>query len=211
MQEAHLTGDTLYQNQLQKYWDTMGKEKKTRLAAQRAEGQKKGHKITYGSPPKTLYEMEQQKQAEERERKRKEAELARIKAIEDEKRLKEEAERRQRIAKIEAEKKAMEAIRKQEENYERVLELLIKDPASVKEADLKSLGREVEMVRREAESKIANLPREEMEVKLALIRGDKLSPKTFKELRDTASGLGKNLNDFMKEVRQIPVGTIMNI
>ena len=43
-------------------------------------------------------------------------------------------------AKIEA----MEAIRKQEQNYEAILEKMVSDPASVSESDLKSLGKEVD-------------------------------------------------------------------
>ena len=98
---------------------------------------------------------------------------------------------------------AMEAIRKQEQRYETILEKMVGDPASVTEADLKSLG--------EAENRINQLPREQRELKLALIRGDKVSDKTFQECKQTAIGLHGSLQNYMDEVNKIPSGSIMAI
>ena len=48
-------------------------------------------------------------------------------------------------------------------------------------------------MKQEAENRISNLPREEREMKLALIRGDKISEKTFAEVKATAVGLHGSL------------------
>ena len=105
----------------------------------------------------------------------------------------------------------MEAIRKQEENYETILSKMINDPGSVTDEELKSLGDEVKNLKQEAENKIANLPREERELKLALIRGDKLSEKTFAEIKETTVGLYGNLQEYIEEVNKIPVGSVLAI
>ena len=70
---------------------------------------------------------------------------------------------------------------------------MVADPSKVTDAELKSLGDEVNNLKQEAENRINELPREEREMKLALIRGDKVSPKSFKELKDSAVGLGGSL------------------
>ena len=132
------------------------------------------------SPPKSLAEIEEERRREEEERKRREEEERKRKEEEEEKRLKEEAERRKQVAIAEAKIKAMEAIKKQEENYERI----------------------------QAENRIAQLPREERELKLAMIRGDKLSPKTFEEVKNTAIGLHGSLQGYIEEVNKIPVGSV---
>ena len=87
----------------------------------------------------------------------------------------------------------MEAIRKEEEKYESILAKMISDPGKVTDKELASLGKEVDNLKQEAENKITKLPREEMEIKLSLIRGDKLSEKTFSEVKETAIGLHGNL------------------
>ena len=46
-------------------------------------------------------------------------------------------------------------------------------------------------------------------MKLALIRGDKISDKTFKEVKDTAVGLHGSLQAYMDEVNKIPVGSVL--
>ena len=94
----------------------------------------------------------------------------------------------------------MEAIKKQEQNYETILEKMVSDPASVSESDLKSLGKEVDNLKQEAENRIAKLPREERELKLALIRGDKISAKTFSEIKETSIGLHGSLQSYIEEV-----------
>lgn len=107
--------------------------------------------------------------------------------------------------------KAMEAIRKQEENYESILQKMISDPGKVTDKDLKSLGDEVNNLKQEAENQIAKLPREERELKLALIRGDKISEKTFTEIKETTIGLHGNLQEYINEVNKIPVGSVLAI
>ena len=74
-----------------------------------------------------------------------------------------------------------------------MLSKLISDPGSITDDEMKALGEDVENVKQEAENRIAKLPREEREVKLALIRGDKLSEKTFTEVKETAVGLQGSL------------------
>ena len=106
---------------------------------------------------------------------------------------------------------AMEAIRKQEQRYETILEKMVGDPASVTEADLKSLGDDVKNLKQEAENRINQLPREQRELKSALIRGDKVSDKTFQECKQTATGLHGSLQNYMDEVNKIPSGSIMAI
>ena len=88
---------------------------------------------------------------------------------------------------------------------------MVQDPSTVTDEELKSLGEDVKNLKQEAENRIAQLPREEREMKLALIRGDKLSEKTFAELKETAVGLSGSLQAYIQEVNQIPVGSIMAI
>lgn len=160
------------------------------------------------APPKSLAEIEEERRREEEERKRREEEERKRKEAEEEKRLKEEAERRKQVAIAEAKIKAMEAIKKQEENYERILEKMVATPDQVTDAELKSLGEDVKNLKQEAENRIAQLPREERELKLAMIRGDKLSPKTFEEVKNTAIGLHGSLQGYIEEVNKIPVGSV---
>jgi hypothetical protein len=77
---------------------------------------------------------------------------------------------------------------------------MISDPSTVTDEDLKSLGKEVENLKQEAENSLANLPREKRELKLSLIRGDKISTKTFNEIKNTAVGLEGSLQRYMEEV-----------
>lgn len=88
---------------------------------------------------------------------------------------------------------------------------MISDPGKVTDKELKSLGDEVKNLKQEAENQIAKLPREERELKLALIRGDKISEKTFSEIKETAIGLHGNLQEYIDEVNKIPVGSVMAI
>lgn len=87
----------------------------------------------------------------------------------------------------------MEAIRRQEQKYEAVLEKMANDPGKVTDQEIAEIGADMDKIRQEAENRISQLPRDEREVKLALIRGDKISTKTFKEMKDTAVGLHGNL------------------
>jgi len=66
-------------------------------------------------------------------------------------------------------------------------------------------------MKQEAENRIAKYPRDERELKLALIRGDKISDKTFQEIKTTAVGLHGSLWDYINEVNKIPVGSVLAI
>ena len=88
---------------------------------------------------------------------------------------------------------------------------MVATPDKVTDAELKSLGDEVKNLKQEAENKIAELPRDERELKLALIRGDKISEKTFGEIKETAVGLHGNLQEYIDEVNKIPTGSVLAI
>ena len=92
-----------------------------------------------------------------------------------------------------------------------LLEKMVATPDKVTEAEMKSLKDDVDKLKQEAENRIAKLPREERELKLSLIRGDKVSDKTFKEMKDTAIGLSGSLQNYISEVRKIPVGSVAAI
>lgn len=214
--EARFSGDYTYLKQLKQFWDRLDKEKQARLDAQSS-----GNKIVKKAgdvqtkvlepPPKTMTEIEGEKKKQAAEEAKRKAEQEAKEKEEREKKLKEEAKRKEALAIANAKIKAMEAIRKQEQNYEAILEKMINDPGKVTEKELKSLGDEVKNLKQEAENKIANLPREERELKLALIRGDKISEKTFGEIKETAIGLHGNLQEYIEEVNKIPVGSVLAI
>lgn len=214
--EARYTGNYTYLNQLTQYWDKLAKEQETRFD-QKANGdkivKKSGEVATkvLEPPPKSMAEIEEQKKKEAEEEAKRKAEQERKEKEEREKKLKEEAKRKEELAIAQAKIKAMEAIRKQEENYEAILQKMISDPGKVTDKELKSLGDEVNNLKQEAENQIAKLPRDERELKLALIRGDKISEKTFSEIKETAIGLHGNLQEYIEEVNQIPVGSVMAI
>ena len=214
--EARFTGDYGYFKQLRQYWDILEREKQARLDSQIA-----GNKIVKSAggiqtkvlepPPKTMAEIEEEKRKQAAEEAKQKAEQEAKEKAEREKKLQEEAKRKEELKIAEAKIKAMEAIRKQEQNYETILSKMINDPGKVTDKELKSLGDEVKNLKQEAENKIANLPREERELKLALIRGDKISEKTFGEIKETAIGLHGNLQEYIEEVNKIPVGSVMAI
>lgn len=214
--EARFSGDYTYLKQLKQYYDRLEKEKQARLDAQ-ASGDKIVKKAgdvqtkVLESPPKTMTEIEEEKKKQAAEEAKRKAEQEAKEKEEREKKLKEEAKRREELAIAQAKIKAMEAIRKQEENYEAILQKMIADPGKVTDKELKSLGDEVKNLKQEAENQIAKLPRDERELKLALIRGDKISEKTFGEIKETAIGLHGNLQEYINEVNQIPVGNVLAI
>ena len=158
-----------------------------------------------------MQEIEEEKRKKEAEEAKRKAEQEAKEKAEREKKLQEEAKRKEELKIAEAKIKAMEAIRKQEENYEAILQKMISDPGKVTDKELKSLGDEVKNLKQEAENQIAKLPREERELKLALIRGDKISEKTFAEIKETAVGLHGNLQEYIEEVNKIPVGSVLAI
>ena len=162
-------------------------------------------------PAKSAEEIEEERRKEAAEEAKRKAEQEKREKEEREKKLKEEAKRKEELVAAQAKIKAMEAIRKQEQNYESILEKMINDPGKVTDKELKSLGDDVKNLKQEAENRIAKLPREERELKLALIRGDKISEKTFAEIKETAVGLHGNLQEYIEEVNKIPVGSVMAI
>ena len=89
--------------------------------------------------------------------------------------MEKEAKRRQELAIAQQIIARQEAIRKQEETYESILQKMVGDPSKVTDADLKQLGNDVGKLKQEAENRISELPREQRELKLALIRGDTIS------------------------------------
>ena len=206
--EAKSTGQTAFVKSMLSY--------KIRLQSKLNEMKNPGHvsktdtKITNNTvqiPPKSKEELAK----EEAERKRKEEEQRRKEEEEKRKKLESDKKRAEAVAIAKAKIEAMEKIRKQEQNYENILNKMVADPSKVTDAELKSLGDEVNNLKQEAENRINELPRDQRELKLALIRGDKISPKSFKELKDSAIGLGGSLQSYMEEVNKIPCGSIMAV
>ena len=206
--EAKSTGQTAFVKSMLTY--------QIRLQSKLNEMKNPGHvsktdtKITNNTvqiPPKSKEELAK----EEAERKKKEEEQKRKEAEEKRKKLEADKKRAEAVAIAKAKIEAMEKIRKQEQNYENILNKMVADPSKVTDAELKSLGDEVNNLKQEAENRINELPRDQRELKLALIRGDKISPKSFKELKDSAIGLGGSLQSYMEEVNKIPCGSIMAV
>ena len=206
--EAKSTGQTAFVKSMLTY--------KIRLQSKLNEMKNPGHvsktdtKITNNTvkiPPKSKEELAK----EEAERKKKEEEQRRKEEEEKRKKLEADKKRAEAVAIAKAKIEAMEKIRKQEQNYENILNKMVADPSKVTDAELKSLGDEVNNLKQEAENRINELPRDQRELKLALIRGDKISPKSFKELKDSAIGLGGSLQSYMEEVNKIPCGSIMAV
>ena len=88
---------------------------------------------------------------------------------------------------------------------------MVADPATITDAELKSVGNELDTLKKEAENRLQNLPREERDLKLALIRGDKISPMTLNELKETSVGLHSSLQSYMEEVGKIPCGSVVTV
>lgn len=206
--EAKSTGQTAFVKSILTY--------QIRLQQKLNEMKNPGHvsktdtKITNNTvqiPPKSKEELAK----EEAERKKKEEEQRRKEEEEKRKKLEADKKRAEAVAIAKAKIEAMEKIRKQEQNYENILNKMVADPSKVTDAELKSLGDEVNNLKQEAENRINELPRDQRELKLALIRGDKISPKSFKELKDSAIGLGGSLQSYMEEVNKIPCGSIMAV
>lgn len=134
--EVKAVGDMTYEHQLRKFYRGFVKERDRRLQSKAIGGKqivKKPGEIVnvLDAPPKTLAEIEEEKRKEEAERKAKEEEEKRKAEEEREKKLKEEAKRREQLAIAEAKIKAMEAIRQQEEKYEKILEKMVATPDQV--------------------------------------------------------------------------------
>ena len=90
-------------------------------------------------PPKSKEELAK----EEAERKKKEEEQRRKEEEERRKKLEADKKRAEAVAIAKAKIEAMEKIRKQEQNYENILNKMVADPSKVTDAELKSLGDEV--------------------------------------------------------------------
>ena len=214
--EAKYLGDHGYEEDLQKYYQKMRQVYNSKVGGAGNTKMTNNIGVVYQSD-KFQSSGKSPEQEREEERKREEQEQMELEekrkkdAEEAQKRLAEEAKRQEEVKIAEAKIKEMEAIRKQEQAYERILEKMVGDPKSVTEKDLKELGDDVKNLKQEAENRISQLPREEREMKLALIRGDHLSEKTFSEVKETAIGLHGNLQAYIDEVNQIPVGNILAV
>ena len=139
--EVMAVGDMSYEHQLRKFYRGYTKERDRRLDAKAAGAKqivkKPGEVVNVlEAPPKTLAEIEEEKRKEEAERKKREEEEKRKAEEEREKKLKEEAKRKEQLAIAEAKIKAMEAIKKQEENYEKILEKMISTQDHVTKKEL---------------------------------------------------------------------------
>lgn len=210
--EAKYTGDHEFENDLRKYYQSMYQAYQSKVGPQEASKLPSvGVLSTEPMSGKSPMEEKEERARQAEERKKKEEEEEKKRAEEAQKRLAEEAKRREAVAKAEAEMKEMEAIKQQEQAYENMLEKLVRTPEAVTEKELKSFGDDVKNLKQEAENRIQQLPREERELKLALIRGDKVSDKTFKEMKDTAIGLHGSLQGYIDEVSKIPVGNVLAI
>ena len=214
--EAKYLGDHGYEEDLRKYYQKMRQVYNSKVGGAGDTKMTNNIGVVYQSD-KFQSSGKSPEQEREEERKREEQEQRELEekqkkdAEEAQKRLAEEAKRQEEVKIAEAKIKEMEAIRKQEQAYERILEKMVGDPKSVTEKDLKELGDDVKNLKQEAENRISQLPREEREMKLALIRGDHLSEKTFSEVKETALGLHGNLQAYIDEVNQIPVGNILAV
>lgn len=210
--EAKYTYNTDYAEQIEKIFLALQQEYDNRHAHKGSKIVKANGKVQKVlEPPKDMKQIEEERRKREAEERKKAAEEEKKRQEEEKKRLAEEAERLERVKVAEAEAKAMEEIRKQEQNYENILNKMVATPDKVTDKELNSLGKEVENLKQEAENRISQLPREEREMKLALLRGDKVSEKTFAEIKETACGLQGSLQAYMEEVNKIPVGSLLAV
>lgn len=210
--EAKYTGDHEYEKDLRKYYQSAYDAYKSIAGLTEASRLPKlGIENTNPMSGKSPAEQRAEEDKKDEEMRKKREERRKKQEEETKKRAAEEAERKRKV--VEAEKiiKEQEAIRKHEQAYENMLERLVKAPDQVGENELSSFGEEVKNLKQEAENRINNLPRQEREMKLALIRGDTLSDKTFKEMKDTAIGLHGSLQGYIEEVGKIPVGSVLAI
>ena len=214
-EEAKYTGDKTWFYEMFGYYKIVMQEKNKRYQMMQ-EGAKivtdaNGVRKVVMPSEEEKKQLEEERLRKEREEQEKEEEERRKREEEEKKRLEEEAKRKEELVIAEAQMKAAQQIKEQEERYENVLAKMITDPGSITQEELNGVGEELNALKQEAENRIKNLPREEREVKLALIRGDKVSDKTFKELKDTAVGLQGSLQAYIEEVNKIPSTSILSI
>jgi hypothetical protein len=155
-------------------------------------------------------ERAEQRRKEREEKKRLELERRRKEAEERRKKLALDAKRREQLVILEQKAKIIEEIKRHEQKYQTILGKFVKG-TKVDDKDLEELGKDVNKVKQEAENKIAEMPREERELRLALIRGDKISDKTFSEMKITAAGLHLSLQEYITEVNKIPTGSFIEL
>ena len=213
--EAKYTGDHGFEEDLRKYYTLVWNAYK---AASGTDGTKLPNigNSAYIVDNYVDRKLTPKQEREERERMdaartKKLEEQRRKKAEEARKRLAAEAKRKEELVIAQQKIARMEELRRQEAAYEEILEKMVADPKSVSEADMRRLGEDVKTLKQEAENRISKLPREQRDLKLAIIRGDNLSDKTFGEVKETASGLHGSLQDYIDEVNKIPVGNVLAI
>lgn len=211
--EASYTHDGSYLEQLKKYYKHFwaAYKSKTRATDDESPVQMTVLGETKVIPTKSPEQERQEEQKRRMEELKKQEEQQKKDAEAAQQRLKEAAEREARIKKIEVENAAKEKIKKEEQAYEQILEKLVGNPKSVTDADLKDLGDKVKDLKQEAENRISKLPRQERDLKLALIRGDSLSPKTFTEIKETSIGLHGSLQKYIEEVNKIPSSSVIAV
>ena len=215
--EAKYTGNHQFEEDLRRYYQKMADayRRKVGPGADSRLGNDLGtayrvdrFKSDEGKSPAQIRE-EKRKQEEKEEQER--LERRRKRAEETKKRLAEQAKRRAELAEIQARDAEIERQKKEQQRYEEILEKMVGNPKEVTEAELRSLGDKVNDLKQEAENRISKLPRDTRDLKLALIRGDSLSDKTFNEVKETAVGLHGNLQSYIEEVNKIPVGSVLAI
>ena len=134
-QEARYTGDKKYFNKFYGYLKIVMQEKNRRYQL-KAEGKRivksvGGVEQVVIPTPEEREAMEAEKKRQEEEQRQKEEEEKRKKEEEEKKRLEAEAKRKEQLVIAEAQLKAAEELRKQEQLYENVLQKMITDPGSV--------------------------------------------------------------------------------
>lgn len=211
--EAKYTGDKTYLSELVDFYRSFWAIYKKHSNAEDSESPVRMSLL--GETPVLDNKSPEQKRQEKEKRRmdelKKREEQQKKEAEEAQQRLKEAAARKERIKQLEIENAAKEKIRNEEYAYERLLARLVDAPHLVSEQDLKEIGDRVNDLKQEAENRISKLPRQERDLKLALIRGDSLSPKTFTEIKETSIGLHGSLQKYIEEVNKIPSSSVIAV
>lgn len=206
--EAKYTGDYSY------FWKLMDYYKRIKAKFEVDGWKPDGNKLVkIIQMPKTSRPVSTDEELQEREKERegKRQQLRMKEEAERKKKLELQKKRAEEIAKKEAIARHEAQLRQEEQNYEQILEKMIADPSSVSDDELKSLKGEVEKLKQEAENNIWKMPRKERDKRLQLIRGDKVSEKTFDEVKKSATGLHDSLQNYMSWVNKIPTGSIASL
>lgn len=195
--EKKYTGDSSFYNKVMGWFMAFTQEKNRRFQIMKAGGHivRNPHgveQVVMPSPAEQA-KLEEERKRQEEEQRQKEEEERRKREEEETKRIEAEAQRKQALLEAEAQINAANKIKEEEERYEAVLQKMITDPGSVTQEEIDKIGEDINSLKQEAENRIKDLPRDQRELKLALIRGDKLSDKTLAEVKETAIGLQGSL------------------